>query len=45
MKIPMSSAGYCCDCDAIVDRIDVCPACGSKSLLCLAKVMNREVKG
>jgi len=42
VSIPLSSAAHCCDCDSIVNRLDKCPDCGSRSLICLARVLNRE---
>jgi rRNA maturation endonuclease Nob1 len=42
MNIPLISAAYCLDCDSIVDKLDCCPACGSRALLCLARVLNRQ---
>ncbi len=44
MNIPMQSAAYCLDCDVVVDKLDVCPVCGSHALMTLAKVLNRAEK-
>jgi primosomal protein N' len=37
----LADAMLCEDCDTISDRPKYCPACGSSSLLSLARVLNR----
>ncbi len=39
--IQLSKAVICVDCDAISETIMVCPGCGSRQLLSLARVLNR----
>ena len=38
---PLTSAYLCAGCDCVSDQSRNCPACGSSSLLCLSRVLNR----
>ncbi len=40
-QVPLADAMLCEDCDTISSRKQYCPACGSSSLLSLARVLNR----
>ncbi len=39
----LSRAVVCINCETISETISVCPSCESRSLLSLAKILNREV--
>lgn len=44
--VPLASAELCIDCEAITEaRNGRCGRCGSRALLSLAKVLNRETGG
>jgi predicted amidophosphoribosyltransferase len=43
-QIPLHKAALCVNCDNIVETDRYCPACGSSSLLNLARILNREKK-
>lgn len=40
--IPLRVAHLCVNCNRVGDRADCCAGCGSKSLMNLAMVLNRE---
>lgn len=41
---PLSVAVLCANCETISDaKHDACPKCGSKSLINLGRILNREV--
>ena len=39
--VPLMKAVICIDCEAITQGIHECPACGSLSLLSVARILNR----
>jgi hypothetical protein len=39
--VPLTRAVICIDCEAITQGIHECPACGSLSLLSVARILNR----
>jgi len=39
--VPLTRAVICIDCEAITQGIHQCPACGSPSLLSVARILNR----
>jgi len=40
--VPLTRAVICIDCEAITQGIHECPACGSLSLLSVARILNRS---
>jgi hypothetical protein len=46
VQVPLASAVLCQDCNTISNTPrPYCPACGSQSLLLLARVLNRQESG
>lgn len=41
-QVPLAKAVLCGDCQTVSDGNQCCPACGSQSLLNLARVLNRS---
>jgi hypothetical protein len=40
--IRLQEAYLCCNCEVVSDSATVCPACASRSLLALSRVLSRE---
>jgi hypothetical protein len=44
-QLPLRSAFYCLDCEIISNaRTDECPACGNRSLMSLARILDGSVR-